>query len=408
MEEYILIFMLLGVIGILMAWLSTELTDKIISFPMVMVALGALIYSLPLELPDPDPHYHNSIILRLTEISVIISLMGTGLKINKSFSITNFRVPFLLVLITMVGCIVAVALTGWLLAGFASASALLLGAVFAPTDPVIADEVQVDFHETEEHPVNFSLTAEAGLNDGMAFPFTWFAVLAASLGFSEGSWVTDWILRDVGYRIIAGGFAGFILGRILAYSLFSLPERYEFPPIRREFVAIACTLLVYSVVESIHGYGFIAVFVAGLTLRHYEKEHDFHRAMHDFIDQTEKILLAIILVLLGGYAVTHMFSYLSWESVLLVMLFIFIIRPLFGRLALFNSGLNSKQKMAISFMGMKGVGSLFYLAFALHETAFAQPENLWATAGFLVLASVIIHGVSLYFLKPLFGTEQQK
>lgn len=401
MEGFILILFLLGLIGFLMAWLSVELKEKMISFPMIMLALGALLYSLPLGLPDPNPINHNTLILRLTEMAVIISLMGAGLKIDKSFSISNFRIPFLLILITMIGCIFAVALSGWLI-GLLPSSALLLGAVFAPTDPVIADEVQVDFHEKEEDPVTFSLTAEAGLNDGMAFPFTWFAVLTAGLDFGMETWLIDWFLRDVGYRVITGGLLGFILGRILAYALFSLPKRYKFPPIRREFVAIACTFLIYALVESVHGYGFIAVFVGGLAIRHFEKEHDFHYRMHDFIDQIEKILLAIILVLLGGYAVTHMFSDINWDGALLVMLFIFLIRPLFGGLALFKSEMNFKQKFVISFMGMKGVGSLFYLAFALHETNFAQAHELWATTGFLVLASVIIHGGLVYVLRPIF------
>lgn len=405
MESYILILLLIGIISFLMAWLSAELKDEFISFPIVIVALGALAYSLPLNLPDPDPTTQNSYILHLAELSVIISLMGTGLKINKSFSMSNFRVPFLLILITMVGCIAAVALTGWLIIGLVPTSALLLAAVFAPTDPVIADEVQVDFVESKEHPVNFSLTAEAGLNDGMAFPFTWFAVLAATFGLFEGGWITDWMLRDVGYRIVTGGVIGFILGRILAFFLFTLPEKYDSPPIRREFIAVACTFLVYSTVESIHGYGFIAVFVAALTLRHYEKEHEFHQEMHKFIDQVEKILLAIVLFLLGGYTVTHMFMHLSWNTVLLVMLFIFIIRPVFGRIALFNSDMTPKEKMVVSFMGMRGVGSLFYLAFALHEATFAYPGQLWATTGFLVLTSVIVHGGALYLLKPFFNNQ---
>ncbi len=403
MESYILILLILGLISLLMAWLSIELKNQIISFPMIMVALGVLLYTLPLDLPDPDPVARNSFILHLAELSVIISLMGTGLKISKGFSISNYRIPFLMVSITMVGCIAAVAWSGWMMAGMLPASALLLGAVFAPTDPVIADEVQVDFHESEEHPVAFSLTAEAGLNDGMAYPFTWLAILVASLGFADGGWIFDWALRDVGYRIIIGAAAGYILGRILAYLLFTLPKKYDIKSIRREFVAIACTFLVYGLVEGIHGYGFIAVFAAGLTLRHYEREHDFHQEMHDFIDQTEKILLSIVLVLLGGYAVTHMFTYLNWEGVLLVLLFIFLIRPLFGSLALIKSGIHLKGKIYISFMGMKGVGSFFYLAFALHEVDFAHSEQLWAITGFLVLASVIIHGGSVYFLKPLFS-----
>lgn len=403
MENYILILFLLGIISLLMAWISMELKETIISFPMIMVALGFLLYSLPIDLPDPNPDAQNNLILHISELAVIISLMGTGLKLNKSFSITNYRLPFLMIIITMVGGIFAVALTGWLLAGFLPASALLLGAAFAPTDPVIADDVQVDFQEKREHPVTFSLTAEAGLNDGMAFPFTWFAILAASFGMSGGGWITDWVLRDVIYRIISGAVIGFILGRVLAYLIFTLPKRYDLPPIRKEFTAIACTFLVYSLVESIYGYGFIAVFAAGLTLRHFEKEHEFHQQMYDFIEQVEKILLSIILVLLGGYTVTSMFTYLSWKAALLVIVFIFIIRPLFGRLALFNSDMTRKEKWVVSFMGMKGVGSFFYLSFGINEVNFANSELLWATAGFLVLASVVIHGGSLYLLKPLFN-----
>lgn len=401
MESYNLLLFFLGVIGLLIAWLTIELEDRIISFPMIMIALGALLYSLPFNLPNPDPNAQNFLLLHLTELAVILSLMGTGLKINTDFSVSNYRVPFLMIGITMIGCIATVAFAGWLAAGLLPASALLMGAVFAPTDPVIADKVQVGFRETEEHPVTFSLTAEAGLNDGMAFPFTWFAVLAASYG--EIGWLTDWLLYDVLYRIGIGGGLGYILGRLLAFLLFTLPERYGLPLVRREFLAVACTFLVYSITEAVQGYGFIAVFVAGLTLHHYEKEHDFQKTMHDFIEQIEKILLAIVLFLLGGFAVTHMFTYLYWEAVILVLAFIFVIRPIFGRMALFNANMSSKKKWLVSFMGMKGVGSFFYLAFGLQEANFGNNEQLWAITGFLVLASVVIHGISLYFLKPLFN-----
>lgn len=405
MESYNLILFILGVIGFLIAWLTIELEDRVISFPMVMVILGTFFYSLPFGLPNPDPNIQNNLILHLSELAVILSLMGTGLKINTPFTMSNYRVPFMMILITMIGCIATVALTGWLAAGFLPASALLLGAAFAPTDPVIADTVQVGYKEDEkeEHPVTFSLTAEAGLNDGMAFPFTWFAVLAASYGLEESGWLVDWVLFDLFYRIIIGAIIGFVLGRILAYLLFTLPERYGLPLVRREFLAIACTFLVYSIVEGIHGYGFIAVFVTGLTLHHYEKEHDFQKTMHDFIEQIEKVLLAIVLFLLGGYAVTQMFTYLHWEAVLLVLVFVFVIRPIFGRLALFNTEMSRKEKWLVSFMGMKGVGSFFYLAFGLSEANFANNEQLWAVTGFLVLVSVVIHGISLYFLKPLFN-----
>lgn len=385
----------------MVALLPEELKDSIISFPMVMVAFGIVLYGLPIPLPDPDPIAHEQVVLRLTELMVIISLVGAGLKINREINLANFWIPTLMVLVTMLGCIAAVAGASWYIIGLVPSSALLLGAVFAPTDPVIADEIQVDFTGDQSHPVRFSLTAEAGVNDGMAFPFTWLAIWVAAAGTSSWDWLTVWVTQDLIYRIIVGNAGGFLVGRLIAHLLFELPKKNIVTPIRRELVAIAVTFLSYSLIESIHGYGFIAVFVAGLTIRHYEMEHDFQKEMHDFIDQIEKFLLAIMLVLLGGYTILHMFEYLSWVDMGLVLLFLFMVRPFFGYLPLLKSKMDFRERMIVSFMGMKGVGSFFYLAFALHQTQFAGSEQLWAITGFLVLASVIIHGLSLYFIKPL-------
>lgn len=401
MELYTFTLLVLGLIILLVAFLPEQLQNRLISFPLVMVGLGMLLYSLPLPLPDPDPIAHESLMLHLTELSVIISLIAAGLKINRDITLANFRIPLLMVLVTMIGCIAAVAGATWLVIGLVPSSALLMGAVFAPTDPVIGDEIQVDFAEDQSNPVRFSLTAEAGLNDGMAFPFTWLAVWTAAVGTSSWDWLTEWAMQDVLYRILAGTAGGFIVGRAMAHVLFTLPQKDVILPIRRELVAIAVTLLAYSLIEFIHGYGFIAVFVAGLTLRHFEMEHEFQARMHDFIDQIEKFLLGVLLVLLGGYTVTYMFEYLSWMDMFLVLLFILVIRPLFGYLPLFKSNIPTRERWLIAFLGLKGVGSFYYLAFALHQTEFAGAEHLWAITGFLVLASAVVHGVSLYFIDPL-------
>lgn len=408
MEEYILIFILIGIIGLAMPWATSLLDNLPINYPIVSLALGIIVFSLPLNLPDPDPIEHENIILRLSELAVIISLMGTGLKLNKNFTLKNYRAPLLLVFVTMILCIAAVAFTGWMWAGFVPASALLLGAVFAPTDPVIADNVQVDFDTKQEPPVKFSLTAEAGMNDGMAFPFTWLAVWAAIYGLNDLSWIGTWALFDVLYRIVAAIIVGAVLGRLFAIGFLKLPDSAGWS-IRREFIIIAATLLIYGLTEAIHGYGFIAVFIAGLAIRHFEREHDFHESMYDFVDQTEKIFLAVILFVLGGYTVHYLFDHITIESVLLVMVSIFIIRPVFAFLPIIkNSEFNFKDKLVVAFMGMKGVGSLFYLAFALHETPFKQKEVLWATVAFLVFVSVIVHGIGEYVVKPIIDVEEEE
>ena len=137
----------------------------------------------------------------------------------------------------------------------------------APTDPVLASEVQVGPPSTEkEDHVRFSLTSEAGMNDGMAFPFTWMAIAMALAAHTGEDWFWPWLWQDFLYKIAVGVGMGYLLGRLLAYLVFVFPEKFNFPETKDGFVAVSATLIVYGFTEMMHGYGFIAVFVAGLTL----------------------------------------------------------------------------------------------------------------------------------------------
>lgn len=408
MEQSVWIYIILGIIGLTLPWLTTLEKYKPLNIPMVALLLGMLVFSLPIDLPTPDPIKHGNVILKLSELSVIISLMGVGLKIDRPFSIKNFRVPLLLATLTMVGCIAATAGLGWWL-GLAPASALLLGAVFAPTDPVIANDIQVEFdeNEAEEHHVKFSLTAEAGINDGTAFPFTWLAIWAAAEGFSSTGWLGTWLLQDLVYRIAAGLAIGYGMGRLIAWLFFTLPQKVKYPPKQLGFLAIAVTMLVYGLTEVFSGYGFIAVFVAALTIRHYERAHSFQKEMHDVVFQVEQFFITILLLLLGGYFVDFWFQSLTWPVVVLVLTFLLVIRPVFGLLSTFSQKMNWKHRWIIAFMGIKGVGSFFYLAFALHETSFIDARLLWATVAFLVVVSIFLHGITGFFVKrKLLGNDE--
>lgn len=395
MDNYILIITTLGFCALAMAWLPSWLEDVPFSYAMLFVAAGVILYLLPFDLPSPDPIEKQEVALRLAELGVIITLMGTGIKINRSFSWKNWKIPFLLVLVTMLICIASLAFLGWWALGLAPASAMLLGAVLAPTDPVLASDVQVGppSAEKEDH-VRFSLTAEAGLNDGMAFPFTWLAIAMAMVpAAQEGSWFWDWVWYDLLYKIAAGIGVGFLAGRGLGYLVFRLPQQVSFPKTRDGFVAIAATLLVYGLTETIHGYGFIAVFVAGLTLSSQEKNHRYHRELHDFTDQIERLILVVLLLLFGGSLSEGLLQSLTLRGILVGSAFVLIIRPLAAYLTLWSQDITTREKMAISFFGIRGIGSFFYLSFALSQTAFPQSRELWAITGFVVLLSVVIHGM---------------
>lgn len=406
MDEYILSLTIIGFAALTVAWMPDIMDRLNVSYALFYLAFGVLLYILPLELPFPNPLWREGFAVHLTELVIIVSLMGVGLKIDHPFSFKKWQNPFRLVTITMLLSITAVAVLSWWFLGFDPASAVLLGAVLAPTDSVLASDVQVGSPNEEEEKndqVHFSLTAEAGFNDGMAFPFTYLAIAMALSSQTGEGWLLDWLWKDLIYALAAGAVIGFIMGKALAYLLFSLPkEKKHFKNTREGFVAISITLLVYGITELAHGYGFIAVFVTAVTLRNYERKHDYHKDMHSFTDQIERILMVILLILFGGSLVMGILDALSWQMVLLGVAFIFIIRPASGLLGLTGSDLHLKQKMAVSFFGIRGIGSFFYLSYALHEVEFMQKEELWALVAFIVLLSIVIHGLTAsYSMKKL-------
>jgi sodium/hydrogen antiporter len=395
MKSYLISLTLIGMASLGMAWMPAITQRFRISYSILYVLIGVLLYSLVDVLPWPNPIWEETYAVHLTELIIIISLMGTGLKIDQRFSLTQWRIPFCLVTVTMVFSIALVAVVSWWMLGFDPASALLLGAVLAPTDPVLASDVQVGPPLEGRHDnVRFALTAEAGLNDGMAFPFTWLAIAVATAATPAQTAWEMWLWRDLVYRIVAGIASGFLLGKLLAYLVLYLPDKSITLLTRDGFVAISTTLMVYGVTELLHGYGFIAVFVTAITLRNYEMEHEYHGHLHAFTDQIERILVAVMLILFGGSLVTGLLDTLTWNMALFSLACILLIRPAAGIAALIGANLHVKEKLAISFFGIKGIGSFFYLAFALEQASFRHEAELWSAVGLCVLVSITVHGVT--------------
>jgi sodium/hydrogen antiporter len=325
---------------------------------------------------------------------VIVSLMGTGLKIDTRFSFKAWRIPFRLVSITMVLCIAITAVLGYYWLEFTLASSILLGAALAPTDPVLASDVQVGPPlEKSTSDTRFSLTAEGGLNDGTAFPFTWLAIALVAAPF-DADLIGAWFLKDFLLRIGVGVIAGLLLGKAIAYLVFHLPKTTKLETPTDGFVALSSTLFVYGVTELLHGYGFIAVFVSAVTLRNFEMGHAYHKKLHAFSDQIERILVAIVLILFGGSLAHGILSILDWQLALFGLASIFIIRPLCAYVSVMRTDLPGKEKAMISFFGIKGVGSLFYLSFALHTAAFENSAELWCVVSFIILCSILVHGLT--------------
>ncbi|MBO2012262.1 cation:proton antiporter [Hymenobacter negativus] len=396
MLTYDIIMVLLGVAILGVAWLPSLLEKYPLSYPILYILLGMGVFVLPINLVDADPLEHKKLVMHLSELCVIVALTGTGLKIDRPFSLRAWRSPLLLVLVLMVFTIAGLAIAGWWAVGLAPASALLLAASLAPTDPVLAGDVQVgDPGEGREDNVRFALTGEAGLNDGLAFPFVYLALAllpAAAAPLSDR--VVHWLWFDVGYRIGAGVLLGWLSGKFLAYLIFNLPKRVSIKTEGYGFVALAVTLTSYGVTELVHGYGFLAVFIAAITLRGRERKHEYHKLMHAFTDQMERLFIVALLILLGGAIANGLFNALTWPGAALGILLVLVLRPIGGMLTLARSTrITMAERLVISFFGIRGIGSVFYIAFALEHADFPQARELWAILGFTMLLSITLHGI---------------
>jgi NhaP-type Na+/H+ or K+/H+ antiporter len=289
---------------------------------------------------------------------------------------------------------------GWL--GLAPAAAVLLGAALAPTDPVLAGEVQVGEPATEEvdedeaeDEVRFSLTSEAGLNDALAFPFVYFALTMAQKGTDVEQWIGRWFAVDVVYRLTVGLLGGIVVGWLLSRLFFSARrDVLRLADHREGFVALAATFLAYGVTELLQGYGFLAVFVTAVTIRNSERFHDYHKVLHHFIEQIERLLTVLVLLLIGAALADGLLAEAGWRDLGAAALILLVIRPVAGALSLVRASGTLRERAAIGFFGVRGIGSIYYLAYALGSFDFEEQGRLYGIVGIVVAGSVLLHGVT--------------
>ena len=402
MEPRILLFVIFGAAIGGSIWLEKRLEGTWLSIPIVYVALGWLLFSLPLDLGWLAPAFdaeQTIAVEYVSELLVIVSLMSLGLSIDRRFSWNGWKQVAPLLLVTMPLCIGAVALMGWWAMGIPLASALLLGACLAPTDPVLARAVQVGPPgESEADDVRFNLSAEAGFNDSLAFPFVYLAI--AMTAPSEGM-IMEWLGVDVLWKIAAGVAAGWVVGSAGAKLAFRKRRRggngakeQVIDDGSEGLLVISALLFAYGLGEIVNGYGFLSVFVAAVTAKQEEINSSLHRKTHGFIDQIERVVMVIILIGFGGLLASGVLNSLTWPAAIVGLGFLLIVRPLAGLLGTCGSSLPAKGRMAVAFLGVRGVGSFYYLAYGQHHATFGRIPELWSAISFTVLASIILHGVT--------------
>lgn len=353
-----------------------------------------------------DPFRDAEVIERLAEFAVIVALFAAGLKLDRPLDHRAWRSAILLLGLVMPLTIAAVAGLSVLLIGLSAGAAVALAAALAPTDPVLASDVQVGPPgEADEPEPRFALTAEAGFNDGLAFPFVFLGIFLASE--SGSGWVLEWVLADLVYAVVVGVAIGALAGRGIAWLVSRLHARGLLAPSLDGWLAIATVVAIYGLTEAVGAYGFLAAFTSGLGFRRHERDHQFHGRVHSGAETVEKFTELALVLLLGSTVTLTGLSTPGVGGWAVILLLLLVVRPLVTVLAYSASPVPRAERWFIGWFGIRGIGSFYYVSVVIGADVLSRSEAelvYWTTIA-CVGVSIVAHGLTATPLARRLGLE---
>ncbi|WP_114973947.1 cation:proton antiporter [Rhodoferax ferrireducens] len=411
-------FLLVGGLLLIRGLTSTVLKHLPVTAAIVYLAVGLLVGPSVLNVFHFNPLKESALMEVLTEVAVLISLFAAGVKMPVPFSFTRWRTPILLATVSMSITVALIAAFAWYVLSLPLGAGILLGAILAPTDPVLATDVQVR-HPGDRDLLRFTLTSEAGMNDGSAFPFVMLGL--GLLGLHDlGDSGLRWVLVDVLWAAGAGVAIGVVGGTTLAWLGWKLrrePHKHE---LMDDFLGLGLIGVVYGLTVLVNAWGFLAVFFAAVALR--QTELKLSQATNPslapealpesspepvptvsqgslvFKEHLERLSELTLILLVGG---SLFLTSWSWETVGLALFLFLVARPISVLLALLGTRTAWRIRGMTAWFGVRGIGSLYYLMFAIqHGLPEALAMHLIQLTLIVVTLSILLHGISV---KPLMG-----
>lgn len=423
-------FMLVGGLLLVMGLTYTVLKRSPVTAAIIYLAVGLLVGPSALNLLHFNPLKESALLEVLTEGAVLISLFSAGVKMPVPFSFTRWRAPILLATVSMTLTVAMVAAFAFYVLGLPLGAGVLLGAILAPTDPVLATDVQIR-HPGDRDQLRFTLTCEAGMNDGSAFPFVMLGL--GLLGLHElGDFGLRWVLVDVLWATLAavliGGVAGIALAR-LGWKFRRAPHKHE---LLDDFLGLGLIGVVYGLTVMVHAWGFLAVFFAAVALRQTELKlarnaprsaagasetagtgaplastgpaadpdslHTVSEGSLIFKEHLERLSELILVLLVGG---SLFLTSWSWPAVGLALFLFLVARPLSVLASLLFTPTPWRIRGMTAWFGVRGIGSLYYLMYAIqHQLPESLALQMIQMTLVVVALSILLHGVSV---KPMMG-----
>ena len=402
-------YLLLGILMLAITFLDRLVKRLRITTSILYLSVGISIGPLGFGLLWLDPVGQSKFLEALTEIAVTISLFTAGLKLQITFKGQRWHLPIRLALLSMTLTVGMTAVFGSYFLGLPAGAAILLGAILAPTDPVLATDVQLEGPEDKDR-LKFSLTGEAGLNDGTAFPFVMMGLGllgAHDLGFAGSRWLAVDVIWAIGGALGIGGLLGALARKLVAH----LQEKHQETVERDEFLCLGLIAFSYGTALALHTYGFLAVFAAGLAFHRVGQKVKAPKANQDHSstkeisqpsaaitvlhtnEQLERILEAALVLMVGAMLSKR---YLTLEAVGLAAALFFFVRPIAVFIGSYKAQATRSEKALLGWFGIRGIGSIYYLMYAIeHGLPAEQAPRLAGLALSVVTISILIHGISV-------------
>jgi NhaP-type Na+/H+ or K+/H+ antiporter len=426
---------IIGALLTTMALSSSLLKRLPLSTAMLYLAAGVGLGPLGWALMTPEPLVDSVILEKMTEIAVLISLFAAGLKLGLPLSDKHWRMPVRLAFVSMTLTVVLIVVIGMFGLGLSLGAAVLLGGILAPTDPVLASDVQVENADDRDR-LRFSLTGEGALNDGAAFPVVMLGL--GLLGLHDlGTVGWRWLAIDVLWAITGGLLIGGTLGALIGKLVVYLRTHHKESLGLDEFLVLGLIALAYGVAMLSHASGFLAVFAAGLALQRVKERVAGHggavvapagpvskkvreqratdparasaymmHAVRGFNEQLERIGEVGVVLVVGAMLA---FSTIPASAAWFVVLFFVVVRPVSVWLGLLGAPVSRDQRMLISWFGIRGIGSIYYLMYAInHDLPRPLAEQIIAITLITVTVSVVLHGISVTPLMNLYVRRKAK
>lgn len=388
------IYLILGIFVIFAAWIPLFLGHLPVSLPMIAVGGGLL---LGLIVPSGDPFGRPGALMRtLAEFALLVAVLGAGLKIDRRFSFGGWMSTWRLLWLVMPLSIATIAVAGRLILDLPWGIAIVLAAALAPTDPVLASDYSSGPPgKGEEGETKFALTSEAGLNDGMAYPFIVLGLIVAGATSGDGG-LARWLAVDFAWNIAAGAGVGVALGFALAKINRLLPPRWRLSASNSGLVSVGLAFLAYGVAGEVGANGFVAVFCEAVAIRNFTQGFDYSRRLDHAAGQFERIAMVLVLALLGVSSMRGLFEAIAWPDLVFAAVALLVARPIPVYLGFLGSREDRWTRAALGYFGIRGIGSLYYAADAAPHLSAPEAARMEAVVGLVIVASVIFYGTTAH------------